>query len=82
MLASLEPTAETELNERVAEVIQERTRVAEALGLAGWPVTLVKQISCGSQSAIKLVRSFQHLESKGIVTRPFENEGVRVTVGT
>ncbi|MGB1734194.1 MAG: aminotransferase class I/II-fold pyridoxal phosphate-dependent enzyme, partial [Acidimicrobiales bacterium] len=39
VLASLEPTAETELNERVAEVIQERTRVAEALGLAGWPVT-------------------------------------------
>ena len=25
---------------------------------------------------------FQQLESSGIVTRPFENEGIRVTIGT
>lgn len=82
VLASLEPTAETELNERVAEVIQERTRVAEALGLAGWPVTPSQANFLWLPVGDKASSLFQHLESKGIVTRPFENEGVRVTVGT
>ena len=82
VLASLEPTAETELNERVAEVIQERTRVAEALGVAGWPVTPSQANFLWLPVGDKASSLFQHLESKGIVTRPFENEGVRVTVGT
>ena len=82
VLASLESTAEAELRERVAEVIQERTRITEALSGAGWPVTPSQANFLWLPVGDDASALFQHLESKGIVTRPFENEGVRVTVGT
>ena len=82
VLASLESTAEAELNERVAEVILERSRVTEALSGAGWPVTPSQANFLWLPVGDDASALFQHLESKGIVTRPFENEGVRVTVGT
>ena len=82
VLASLDSGAEGELNDRVAEVIAERTRLSEALVNKGWPVTPSQANFLWLPVGEAAGPLFQRLESKGIVTRPFENEGVRVTVGT
>ena len=82
VLASLEAAAEKELEERVVEVISERTRVTEALLNLGWPVTPSQANFLWLPGEKEAGPLFQRLEGQGIVTRPFEDEGVRVTVGT
>ena len=82
VLASLEAAAEKELEERVVEVIQERSRVMEALGKLGWPVTPSQANFLWLPVEKEAGPLFQRLEGEGIVTRPFEDEGVRVTIGT
>ena len=82
VLASLEAAAEKELEERVVEVIQERSRVTEALGKLGWPVTPSQANFLWLPVEKEAGPLFQRLEGEGIVTRPFEDEGVRVTIGT
>ena len=82
VLASLEAAAEKELEERVVEVISERTRVTEALLNLGWPVTPSQANFLWLPVEKEAGPLFQRLEGQGIVTRPFEDEGVRVTVGT
>ena len=81
-LASLTPGAAVELGQRVAEVISERERVADALEAAGWQITRGQAnfvwMPVGADAASLCLR----LEVAGIVTRPFEGEGVRVTIGS
>jgi histidinol-phosphate aminotransferase len=81
VLASLDSVAENELRERVAEVISERERVREKLSELGWPVTPSQANFLWLPVEAQAGPLFQRLESKGIVTRPFENEGLRVTIG-
>jgi len=81
VLASLEPDAEKELGDRVAEVIGERDRVTAKLLELGWPVTPSQANFLWLPVEGQAGPLFQRLESKGIVTRPFENEGLRVTIG-
>ncbi len=82
VLASLETAAEKELQERVAEVINERSRVTESLLSLGWPVTPSQANFVWLPVEEEAGPLFQRLEGKGIVTRPFEGEGLRVTIGT
>ena len=82
VLASLEPQAESELRDRVEEVIRERSRVSAELEERGWPVTPSQANFVWLPVEEQAGPLFQQLESMGVVTRPFENEGLRVTVGT
>jgi len=81
VLASLDAAAEKELRDRVAEVIAERNRVTEKLLELGWPVTPSQANFLWLPVEEQAGPLFQRLESRGIVTRPFENEGLRVTIG-
>ena len=81
VLASRESAAEKELEDRVAEVISERDRITEELLELGWPVTPSQANFLWLPVEEHAGPLFQRLESKGIVTRPFENEGLRVTIG-
>jgi len=81
VLASLDAAAENELRDRVAEVIAERNRVTEKLLELGWPVTPSQANFLWLPVEEQAGPLFQRLESRGIVTRPFENEGLRVTIG-
>ena len=80
--ASLEKEAERELWDRVGEVISERQRVYDVLTADGWPVTRSQANFLWLPLQGEAGAVFQQLESSGIVTRPFENEGIRVTIGT
>ena len=82
VLASLEPQAESELRDRVEEVIRERSRVSAELEERGWPVTPSQANFVWLPVEEQAGPLFQQLESMGVVTRPLENEGLRVTVGT
>lgn len=81
-IASLAPAAEVELAERVAEVIAERERVADALEGAGWPVTRGQANFVWLPVGDVAGPLCRRLEGAGIVTRPFEGEGIRVTIGS
>jgi len=82
VLASLKPQAENELRARVEQVISERSRVSAELEARGWPVTPSQANFVWLPVAEQAGPLFQRLESMGVVTRPFENEGLRVTMGT
>ena len=81
-IASLSEQAEAELAQRVAEIISERGRVEDALEAAGWSITRGQAnfvwMPVGAAAAPLCAR----LEAEGVVTRPFEGEGIRVTIGS
>ena len=68
--------------ERVAELVSERDRMAAALASAGWPVP-------ESHTNFLLIPTDQRtddiylaMEQQGVVTRPFPDLGIRVTIST
>ncbi|MGH9058253.1 MAG: aminotransferase class I/II-fold pyridoxal phosphate-dependent enzyme, partial [Acidimicrobiales bacterium] len=77
-LASLDAGAE--MAERVAAVVAERTRVIHDLRATGWDIpgseTNFVWLPVGDGAVVLAVA----LERGGVVTRPVEGEGVRVTV--
>ena len=81
-LASLTDQAAGELAARVDEVISERERVADALETAGWAVTRGQANFVWMPVGADAVPLCQRLEAAGVVTRPFEGEGIRVTIGS
>ena len=81
-LASLTDEAAGELAARVDEVIAERERVADALEAAGWAVTRGQANFVWMPVGPDAVPLCQRLEAAGVVTRPFEGEGIRVTIGS
>ncbi|MDG2114516.1 MAG: aminotransferase class I/II-fold pyridoxal phosphate-dependent enzyme, partial [Actinomycetota bacterium] len=81
-IASLTSAAEAELAERVTEIIAERGRVADALEAAGWPVTRGEANFVWLPVGTDAAPLCQRLEGAGFVTRPFEGEGIRVTIGS
>lgn len=80
-LACLEPAAEKELSERVAEVVAERARVMERLSELGMRVPDSQAnflwLPLGDRSA----EFAQECERQGIILRAFPGAGVRVTIG-
>ena len=74
--------AHVEITARVQGVIEERNRVAFELGEMGWEVPQPQ----GNFVYLPLVHRtdeiYLALEARGVVTRPFSGEGLRVTIGT
>lgn len=74
--------AEAAIAERVATLRAERDRVAGALRDAGhdfpWPTANFVWLPIGDRAD----EVYLALEQRGVVTRPFSGEGIRVTIGT
>lgn len=81
-IAALKPDAAAQLTERVDGLIAERERVTAALTEAGWPVTPSQGNFVWLAVGDEAVPLFARLEAAGVVVRPFEGEGVRITVGS
>lgn len=81
-LASLAPQASAELDERVQGILAERDRVSAALASLGWPVVPSQANFVYLPVGDGAMDLFVRLEKQGLVTRPFEGEGVRISLGT
>jgi histidinol-phosphate aminotransferase len=87
-LACLEPEAERQLAERVAEVTAERSRVTEELRAAGYtlPDSEANFVWLGNGAAadggIDAITFGAGCEEHGVIVRAFADAGVRVTIGT
>ncbi len=81
-LASLAPQASAELDERVAGILAERERVNAAMSDLGWPVVPSQANFVYLPVGDGAMDLFVRLEKRGLVTRPFEGEGVRISLGT
>ncbi|MDQ1722642.1 MAG: histidinol-phosphate aminotransferase [Pseudonocardiales bacterium] len=87
-LASLEPEAERQLADRVAEVVTERARVTGALRTVGYQLPDSEAnfvwLADGplDQGGVDAVAFGAGCEARGVVVRVFAGSGVRITVGT
>jgi histidinol-phosphate aminotransferase len=80
-LASLEPAAEAQLVERVETVVAERSRVTEKLRGMGLAVPESQANFVWLPLGADAVPFAAACERRGAITRPFDGDGVRVTVG-
>lgn len=78
-VASLE--AEDELRARIDVVVAERARVEAGLAEQGWPVIPSQANFTWLNLGARTDDVFAHLTSRGIITRPFSGEGIRITIG-
>ena len=73
---------EDEVNARVQAILGERVRVIEALKGAGWTLPDAQAnfvyLPLGPDSD----SVYLEMEKRGVVTRPFSNEGIRITIGS
>jgi histidinol-phosphate aminotransferase len=80
-VASLRPTAEKELLERVDVTVGERSRVTAALRAAGWQVPVTEANFVWLPAGNRTDDLAAACEAAGVVVRPFSGEGVRATIG-
>ena len=86
--ASLEPEAERQLADRVAEVVAERSRVTGALRAASYQVPDSEAnfvwLADGAAEAggVDAVAFGAGCEQHGVIVRVFAGSGVRITIGT
>ncbi|MCP5028117.1 MAG: aminotransferase class I/II-fold pyridoxal phosphate-dependent enzyme [Actinomycetia bacterium] len=81
-LAALEPAAAAELRERVAVIVGERDRMAAELRDLGLTVPDSEANFVWIPAGERTVEFFEGLEQRGLVTRPFEGDGLRITAST
>jgi histidinol-phosphate aminotransferase len=87
-LACLEPEAEQQLAERVAEVTAERSRVSESLRSLGYavPPSQANFVWLGNGAAadggIDAASFAAGCEQRGVIVRAFADSGVRITIGS
>jgi histidinol-phosphate aminotransferase len=74
--------AEDEIAERVATIKSERSRVVTALTEAGWSLPDAQANFVYLPIGARTDDVYLELERRGVVTRPFSNEGIRVTIST
>jgi histidinol-phosphate aminotransferase len=74
--------AEAEISERVANILSERARVIAVLGTAGWKLPDAQANFVYLPIGERTDEIYLELERRGVVTRPFSNEGIRVTIST
>ena len=74
--------AHAEVQERVEFIVGERNRVAAELGEAGWVVPEPEANFIYLPLGARADEVYLDLEKKGVVTRAFSGEGVRVTIGS
>lgn len=80
-LASLEKDAESELLERVEQVVAERDRVVTAIKAAGWKVPDAQGNFIWLDLGERALEFSRAAQQAGIMVRPFAGDGVRVTIG-
>ncbi len=80
-IASLAPTAQEELLERVDALVAERTRVADALREQGWdlPESHANFVwfGLGDRTTARAAEA----TAAGVLVRPFAGDGLRVSIG-
>ena len=81
-LASLEPPAEQQLRDRVAEVVVERDRVRSALLDAGYDVPPTQANFVWLPLGDSTVDWSAGCEQRKVIVRGFAGHGARVTIGT
>ncbi len=81
-LASLEPAAERQLQDRVAEVVAERTRVREALRALGYDVPPTEANFVWVPLGERTVEWAAGCEQRKVIVRGFAGHGARVTIST
>lgn len=81
-LAALEPAADAELRERVAVIVGERDRMIGELRERGLAVPDSGANFVWIPAGERTVELYQALEQRGLVTRPFEGEGLRITASS
>jgi histidinol-phosphate aminotransferase len=74
--------AEAEIGERVEAILAERSRVAAALIAAGWELPDTQANFVYLPIGARTDDVYLGLERRGVVTRPFSGEGIRVTIST
>lgn len=80
-LASLEPSAEAELLERVSAIVDRRERLRATLVADGWPVPVAQGNFIWLPTGDATESIAEALWSEGVVARPFPGDGIRVSVG-
>ena len=63
-------------------IVSERARVVQALAAAGWELYPTQANFVYLELGERTEEVYVALEKRGVVTRPFAGEGVRVTIGT
>ena len=74
--------AAAEIGERVAAILAERARVVAALAAAGWELPDTQANFVYLPIGARTDEVYLELERRGVVTRPFTDEGIRVTIST
>lgn len=73
---------EPEISARVAAILAERARVVAALTEAGWRLPDAQANFVYLPLGAVTDELYLALERRGVVTRPFSGEGIRVTIGS
>jgi len=81
-LASLEPAAEPQLLERVAELVGERLRVRAELLAIGYAVPRSEANFVWLPLGARTTEWAVGAEERKLIVRPFAGDGVRITIGT
>lgn len=81
-LASLEPEAEAQLLDRVAETVRERSRVHEALTAMGYEVPASQANFVWFPLGERTTAWAAAMDEHKIIGRPFAGAGVRVTISS
>ena len=74
--------AEAEIGERVANILSERARVIDELTGSGWKLPDAQANFVYLPTGERTDDVYLGMERRGVVTRPFSNEGIRVTIST
>jgi histidinol-phosphate aminotransferase len=74
--------ASDEISARVAAIKSERARVVAELSSAGWQLPDAQANFVYLPIGPHTDDVYLELERRGVVTRPFSNEGIRVTIST
>ncbi|MEA3184064.1 MAG: histidinol-phosphate aminotransferase [Ilumatobacteraceae bacterium] len=74
--------AADEIAQRVSDILSERARVIETLTAAGWRLPDAQANFVYLPIGQRTDEIYLGLERRGVVTRPFSNEGIRVTIST
>ncbi|QAY69379.1 histidinol-phosphate transaminase [Xylanimonas protaetiae] len=80
-LASLEPTAQAELMERVDALVAERARVQAALREQGWDLPDSQANFVWFPLGERTMECAAQARRAGVLVRPFAGDGLRVSIG-
>ena len=80
-VAALLPAAQAELSQRVGLIRSERTRVVTELRALGFDVPPSQANLVWLPVGAKALDTFAVLERAGVVSRMFDGDGVRITIG-